>query len=87
MMKVFVVTYTHKHGLDVSVHRDQAVAYDFAVRLAAARVQQSWSSPDRLRFSNLPYAERLDLFNELELHEYGGGGSSEEIIIHERVMH
>lgn len=81
MNKVFVVTYKHGHGLDVSVHRDQAIAYGHAVELAEKRVKQSWAWIDKKGFANTKYPEQLDCFNEMELHEYNG---DEEILIHER---
>lgn len=81
-MKIYVVIYTHRHGLDVGAYKDQNIAYDEAAKRAEKRVKATWSRSYAKRFEELSTsADKLDFFNETELQEFASG---EEIAVYER---
>jgi len=67
--RVFIVTYTHKHGGDVGAYRTREGAINAAHQLAFERVTQEdkWDAEDVERFQNTEDAEEaIDIFNTVE---------------------
>jgi len=65
---VYILTYTHKHGGDVSAYRTREGAFNAAYGLACARVEE-WDQEGacRLHFESLEDPEaQVDYFHEIE---------------------
>lgn len=66
--QVYIVTYSHKHGLDCCAYRTEEGALNAAHQLAAERVGDSWDEAERAKFENIEgAAEALGYFHEVEL--------------------
>lgn len=65
-MKVYVVIYTHKHGMDCAVYATDEIARRAVHHLMFERADQSWDRGDWAKFQASDYDQQVDLFHEVE---------------------
>ena len=66
---VFVISYEHKHGLDLNVCATSARAWEVAHRFASERVEESWDdTPEIANFKLITgHEEAVGYFNDIEM--------------------
>jgi hypothetical protein len=65
-MKVYVVIYTHKHGVECAVYSSEAIAQRAVHHLMFERVE-SWDREDWKKFQGCEtYDHQVDLFHKIE---------------------
>ncbi len=63
---VYVIVYTHKHGVDCSVYGGEHGAQLSALALMVARVE-GWDREDRIRFEGCEnFHDQMDVFHQVE---------------------
>ena len=67
-VRVYVVMYTHKHGVDIDVHKTEQFAYVNMDEIMFDRVK-TWQSDDAEAFNAIPAEDveaKLTKFHEVE---------------------
>lgn len=65
-IKVYVIIYTHKHGMDCSVYGGMSPAQASALALMISRVE-NWHHEDRIKFQGCEnFDDQMDVFHQVE---------------------